>query len=115
MFSNYLSTLKRLINNARTLIEETTLTDLQRQFAVNIQDEAEALHELLVIIPDFASGNANELLAYDGRSHLNNIIGYAETLLEEHEGELDNYQRSLVTIMHISGEALLKQLNEMVG
>ena len=106
---------RRLLDNADTLIHKTTLSDTQRQFVVNIQDATEQLRDLILIIPNFPSERARQLLDYEGRSHLNNITGYSEMLLDEFDGTLDNFQRSLINIIYNSSQALLSHLNEMVG
>ena len=78
-----IATIRRLLVNTDTLIHKTILTDTQRQFAVNVQGSTEQLSDLILIIPNFPSERARQLLDYEGRSHLNNVIGYPEILLDE--------------------------------
>jgi hypothetical protein len=95
------------------LLTQATITDLQRKFALSIASEAKELHSLIVTIPDGAIEQAKQMLSFDGRSHLTSIIGYAEVLLDEVEGELTDHQSDLLYEIQANGKQLLVQISEL--
>jgi signal transduction histidine kinase len=113
MVNELLRPLNQMIQNADDLLTQTTLNELQRKFIHSIFLVASELRALVISIPDLTWKKAQAILNYESRLHLASIIGYAEVLLDENEGELSAYQRERVHEIRSSGKQLLSRLNHI--
>ena len=113
MLHELLTLSNSIIATADELLTESTITHLQRKFALSIASEAKELHSLIVTIPDSTVEQAKHILSFDGRSHLTTIIGYSEVLLDEFEGELTDHQSDLLYEIQANGKQLLVQISEL--
>lgn len=111
MVNELLRPLNQIIENANDLLTRTTLNELQRKFIHAIFTVASELRDLVISIPDLTWKKAQEILNYESRLYLASIIGYAEVLLDENEGELSAYQRERIHEIRSSGKQLLSRLN----
>lgn len=102
--------LGKMIDCSDQLLLETALNDLQRKFINSIFSGAVELRDLFLSFPDFSLERAEEVINFETRSQLSGIIGYAEVLLDETEGELDAFQRAKVHDIRSAGKELLRLL-----
>ncbi len=110
MVNELLRPLNQIIQNADDLLTNTTLNELQRKFIHAIFTVSSELRDLVISIPDLTWKKAQDILNYESRLHLASIIGYAEVLLDENEGELSAHQRERVHEIRSSGKQLLSRL-----
>ena len=114
MLNELLTSSNTIISAADELLTQTTISHLQRKFALSIASEAKELHSLIVTLSESTMEQAKQMLSFDGRSHLTSIIGYAEVLLDEVEGELTDHQSDLLYEIEAHGKQLLVQISEIV-
>jgi hypothetical protein len=107
MKDELLTPLETTIHSAQTLLAETNLTVSQERFVQAILTVCRNIFDLLVSIPDLANDKAKEVLSYELRSNLASVIGYAEVLLDETDGPLDENQREHVQEIRAGGKQLL--------
>lgn len=111
MKADLLAPLDAIIQDTDTLLTETDLTDLQRKFVLSMHQSGVNLRDSVITIPDLTWARAAEILSYEGREGLSSIIGYAEVLLDEEDGELALQQRTLVHEVRSNGKRLLDKLS----
>lgn len=103
-----------MIETSDQLLFEASVNDLQRKFLHGIFTGSTELRDLFLSFPMIDIGNAAEVFSFETRSHLANIIGYSEVLLEEEEGELNAIQRERVHEIRSAGKQLLARINNMI-
>jgi signal transduction histidine kinase len=102
-----------MIDSADEMLLETDLNDLQRKFINGIFHGAVELRDLFLSFPDFTMERAREVVNFETRSQLSGIIGYAEVLLDETEGDLNAFQRAKVHDIRSAGKELLRILTAL--
>lgn len=112
MKDELLGTLGQIASASDALLTDTELNDLQRKFLLAIYQSSNNLRDWVITIPDLTWERAAEILSYEGREQLSSIIGYAEVLLEEAEGDLDHRQRGSVHEIRSMGKRLLTRLSQ---
>ena len=113
MANGFLAPLNWLSTITEKLLQEDTFNDMQRNFLMNINKEAKAFQMLVLATSDTNDDQSTQVLSFEGRSHLNNIMGYAEELIDEVEGELTDEQRDLVFEVRSSARQLIEMLDKM--
>lgn len=114
MLEDLLAPINWIIGIIDKLLTEETVNDAQRTFLVNSSKQAHELRSLLLTAPVPSKDKGREVLSFEGRSHLSAIIGYAEELLDEVEGELSDDQRDLLFEVRSSCHQLLSQLQSFI-
>jgi len=114
MIDQLLAPLNWISGIVNKLLKEETFNDMQRTFLYNIATEVEALRTLLLTIPDVTAERAKQLLSYEGRSHLASVIGYAEELVDETEGELTDIQRDLLFDVRANSMQLVSAIETLL-
>lgn len=69
---------------------------------------------MVVSFPGMEGEHNREVFSYEARSHLTSIIGYAELLLDEDDGELDTSQRDYIGQVQMVGKRLVRFLPEIM-
>lgn len=103
--------LATMIDISEELLLEPSLNDMQRKFLVHIYEGGIELRDLFLSFPDFTMERARELISFETRSQLAGVIGYAEVLLDETDGELTGFQRAKVHDIRSAGKELLNMLD----
>lgn len=116
MLEQLLTPLGRIISAADAILTTTVLDDeLQRKFIHSIFTVATDMRAMVVATPDLTWDKARVLFSYESRQHLASIIGYAEVMLEEDEGVLNDDQRQRLITIHKNGKIILKRLMDISG
>lgn len=87
MIEPALTALQHIQRLTEQLLREGDDNDWQRTTLLHIDSECRALRDLLLSLVNFRAERARALLSYDGRTHLTNIIGYVEDMLEDESPE----------------------------
>jgi hypothetical protein len=116
MLDDLLTPLGHIITAADDILTKTALDDeLQRKFIHSIFTVATDMRDLVFATPDLTWDKARIIFSYESRQHLASIIGYAEVMLEEDEGVLNNDQRRRLITIHKNGKVILKRLLDISG
>lgn len=114
MQERLLQPLTEIIRTADRLLLESDLNDTQRVFLQAAYDSATKMMEMVVSFPVVDGEHANEVFSYEARSHLASIIGYAELLLDEDDGELNTSQRDYIGQVQMVGKRMVRFLPGMM-
>jgi signal transduction histidine kinase len=115
MRDELIAPLETIVDASRTLLSDTMLTVMQEKMLQSIHTVSFDMFDLIVSIPDLTWDRAAEIFSFETRSNLASIIGYAEMLLEEEEGPLDESQHELMDAIHASATQLVDRLTRMLG
>lgn len=105
--------LDRIMRSADAIMSDETVGELnpfQWKFVNAIQTASREIGELLISASSLSGDKAQEVLSFELRSHLSSVIGYAESLLEETDGELTPVQRQQVLDIGTNGRELLNRV-----
>lgn len=108
--------LSQVLDSSDFLLQETILNDLQRKFVHNIHNVAEEMRQLIVATPPelLTIERAREVFSYETREILSSMIGYAEVLQSEEEGELDRTQLQHIENIHVNATELLDVITNLI-
>ena len=108
--------LGEVLDSSDFLLRETILNDLQRKFVHNIHHVAEDMLQLIVATPPelLTIERAREVFSYETREILSSMIGYAEVLQSEEEGELNRTQQQYMEHIHINATELLDVITNLI-
>ena len=108
--------LNQVLESADFLLQETFLDDLQRKFLHSIHTVAHDLQNVIVMAsPELMTiERARELFSYETRELLASMIGYAEVLESEEDGELDQIQHQHLANIHAHAIELLDIITEII-
>ncbi|MFW5690863.1 MAG: hypothetical protein ACOCXZ_00065 [Chloroflexota bacterium] len=115
MKDDLLGTLEDMHRAAHGLQTDTNLNFAQEQFAQSITEEMQTLIDMVIALPEDWWGEMRAVFSFEARSHLTSIIGYAEMLLDESDGPLDDDQMALAQAIARSGRTLLATLAALEG
>ena len=104
------TSLRIMLDECDALLLETSLNDLQRRFVNNIFQGSLDLRDLFLTLPDVSHPRVREVMSFETRNNLSAIIGYAEVLLDEEDGELSVRQRHHVHAIRSAGKQLLQRV-----
>ena len=107
MREELLGPLGRIIELCNTLQGETLLNIQQETLVDTIKGVARDLFDVVISVPDLTWDKAREILSYEAREHLASVIGYAELLLEEEDGPLNDLQGDYLLQIREDGGYLL--------
>jgi hypothetical protein len=110
MQEQLLQPLSEILRTADRLLLESELNDTQRGFLQSAYDAAHRMMEMVVSFPNVAGDYAGEVFSYEARSHLASIIGYAELLLDEDDGDLNTTQREYIGQVQMIGKRMVRFL-----
>jgi len=110
MQDELLTPLHRIDDAAQSLLESTYINFAQEQLLKSVHAVTQQLMTLVIATPDLTWDKARELLSFEARGYLASIIGYAEMLLDESEGQLDEAQRAYAHQIRADGKSLLARL-----
>lgn len=96
------------------VLVRTTLNELQREYALKMLSVATALRDLVITTPEGMIELAPAFFSFEVREQLNALIGYAELLLDESDGELSNRQREALHEARSASKQLLLYLTQLV-
>lgn len=94
------------------ILVKTTLNELQRDYVLNMFNVATELRDFIITTPEGMMEIAPAFFGFEVRSQLNALIGYAELLLDESDGELSNRQREAIHEARSAGKQLLIYLTQ---
>lgn len=116
MRDELLNLLYQVIQSSDYLLQTTILNDLQRKFLHRIHSVASDMQQLIVMTPDelLTWERAREMFSYETREHLSSIIGYAEELASEEEGELDATQHEHIENIMIHATELFNLIEDIL-
>lgn len=116
MRDELLNPLNNVLSSADYLLKETILNDLQRKFLNSIHSVAQNMRQLVVTTPLelLTLERAREVFSYETRELLSSMIGYAEVLQAEEDGELDAEQHQHIDTIHINATELLDVISGII-
>lgn len=116
MRDELLNPLDQVLQSSDLLLQRTILNDLQRKFLHSIHTVAQDLHQLIVMTsPELLTiERAREMFSYETRELLSSMIGYAEVLGSEEEGELSDAQFEHIENIHINATTLLNIITDLI-
>jgi len=108
--------LNQVLESADILLTNTILNDLQRKFLHDIHTVAQNLQHLIVMTsPELMTiERARELFSFETRELLSSMIGYAEVLESEEDGELSQIQHQHVANIHAHSVELLSVITDII-
>jgi|GEM_PF-2048012 len=108
--------LNQVLASSDFLLQETFLDDLQRKFLHSIHSVAQDLQNIIVMTsPELMTiERAKEMFSYETRELLSSMIGYAEVLASEEDGELTQIQQQHVANIHAYAIELLDIITEIM-
>lgn len=110
--SDLIAPLKTMLDAADGLRQDVddALNTVQSRVVEAIHRTAKDLYETVISIPDVTWEKARKRLDYEARSHLASIIGYAEVLLEQNDGAINDDQRIHLQRIRAAGLDVIRQL-----
>lgn len=108
--------LNQVLESANILLSDTILNDLQRKFLRYIHTVAQDMQRLILMTSQelMTIERARELFSYETRELLSSMIGYAEVLESEEDGELSEVQQQHVANIHAHAVELLDVISEIL-
>ena len=108
--------LNQVLWSSDVLLQETILNDLQRKFMNSIHSVAHDMQQLIVMTPSevLTIERAREMFSFETRELLSSMIGYAEVLDSEEEGELTELQHQHIANIHANAVELFEIINEII-
>jgi hypothetical protein len=108
--------LNQVLLSSDFLLKETILHDLQRKFLHSIHTVATDMQHIIVMTPSesLTIERARELFSYETRELLSSMIGYAEVLESEEDGELSQIQHEHIANIHANAIELLDVITTII-
>lgn len=108
--------LSEVLDSSDYLLQETILNDLQRKFVHNIHNVAEELVQLIISTPSdlLTIDRVREVFSFETREMLSSMIGYAEVLESEEEGELARSQQQHIENIRVNATELLEVITNLI-
>ncbi len=108
--------LSEILKSSDLLLQETILNDLQRKFLHSIHTVSKDMYQLVVMTSEefLTIERAREMFSFETRELLSSIIGYAEVLASEEEGELKQIQHEHTANIHANATRLLDIITDIM-
>lgn len=108
--------LEQVLNSSDFLLQQTILNDLQRKFLNSIHRVAQDMQQLIVMTPPelLTIERAREMFSYETRELLSSMIGYAEVLASQEEGDLNEIQYEHISHIHANAVDLFDVITQII-
>jgi len=113
MRDDLLTPLGRITKSCNQLQSETMLTMQQENMIDNIRAMSDELFGVIISVPDLTWDKARELLSFEARDKLTAMLGFAEILLDQEEGPINDKQAEIIQQIGEDSTTLLNYIGEI--